>query len=67
MELEKEMEKPVIYKVVINAEEQCALWPSYLDNPVGWQDSGKIGDKEDCLAYVKQVWKDLTPLSLRQA
>ncbi len=67
MELEKEIEKPVTYKVVINEEAQYALWPSYLANPAGWQDSGKSGDKEECLAYVKLVWKDLTPLSLRQA
>ncbi len=53
------------YKVVINHEEQYALWPSQLANPAGWRDAGKSGSKEECLAYVKMTWTDLTPLSLR--
>ncbi|MCR8656496.1 MbtH family protein [Paenibacillus endoradicis] len=55
------------YKVVVNAEEQYALWPVHLHNPSGWSNAGKNGTKEECLAYVKEVWIDLTPLSLRQA
>lgn len=54
-----------VYKVVINHEEQYALWPSQLGNPDGWRDAGKSGSKEECLAYVKENWTDLTPLSLR--
>lgn len=57
----------VMHKVVVNDEEQYALWPSHLNNPAGWRDAGKSGTKEECLTYVKEVWTDLTPLSLRQA
>lgn len=53
-------------KVVINHEEQYSIWPADRDNPLGWRDAGKIGSKEECLAYVEQVWTDMRPLSLRQ-
>ena len=57
----------VMYKVVVNGEEQYALWPDHLNIPAGWQDAGKSGTREQCMAYVKEVWTDLTPLSLRHA
>ena len=57
---------PEILKVVVNHEEQYSLWPSYRENPPGWRDAGKSGSKEECLAYVKEVWTDMRPLSLRQ-
>ncbi len=34
-------------------------------NPVGWKDAGKVGVKAECLAYIKEVWTDMRPLSLR--
>lgn len=55
------------YKVVVNGEEQYALWPEGLAIPAGWRDTGKKGAKAECLEYVKEVWSDLTPLSLRKA
>lgn len=55
-----------LYKVLINHEEQYSLWPIYLDNPRGWNDTGKSGTKEECLVYVKEVWTDMRPLSLRK-
>jgi len=57
----------ISYKVVVNAEEQYALWPSHQQHPDGWSNTGKIGTKEECLSYVKEVWIDLTPQSLRHA
>ncbi|HET8843247.1 MAG TPA: MbtH family protein [Ktedonobacteraceae bacterium] len=54
-----------IYKVVLNHEEQYSIWPQDRDNPPGWQDAGKSGLKEECLAYIKEVWVDMRPLSLR--
>jgi MbtH protein len=57
---------PEILKVVVNHEEQYSLWPSYRENPPGWRDAGKSGSKEECLAYIKEVWTDMRPLSLRQ-
>ena len=55
-----------IYKVVVNHEEQYSIWPADRENPLGWQDVGKSGPKDECLAYIKEVWTDMRPLSLRK-
>lgn len=62
----EEREDKTIYKVVLNHEEQYSIWPSYRDNPLGWKDAGKSGTKTECLAYIKEVWTDMRPLSLRK-
>jgi MbtH protein len=55
-----------IYKVVINDEEQYSIWPENRENPIGWRDAGKSGLKDECLNYIKEVWTDMRPLSLRR-
>ena len=62
-----EDEDKTIYKVVVNHEEQYSIWPEYKENPLGWNDVGKVGTKEECLAYIKEVWTDMRPLSLRRS
>lgn len=61
-----EEEDKTIYKVVVNHEEQYSIWPAYRENPLGWRDVGKSGLKQECLAYIKEVWTDMRPLSLRK-
>ena len=61
-----EQEDTTVYKVVMNHEEQYSIWPSYRDNPLGWSDVGKTGLKEECFDYIKEVWTDMRPLSLRK-
>ena len=61
-----EDEDKTIYKVVVNHEEQYSIWPEYKANPPGWNDAGKVGPKAECLAYIKEVWTDMRPLSLRK-
>ena len=61
----EDREDAAIYKVVVNHEEQYSLWPVERENPSGWQDAGKTGSREDCLAYIKDVWTDMRPLSAR--
>ena len=61
-----EAEDTTIYKVVINHEEQYSIWPADREPPLGWQAVGKQGLKADCLAYIKDVWTDMRPLSVRQ-
>src|SRR3970282_835643 len=60
-----EQEDTTIYKVVVNHEEQYSIWPADRENPLGWRDAGKSGSKTECLAYVKEVWPDMRPPSLR--
>lgn len=55
-----------IYKVVLNHEEQYSIWPADRENPVGWRDVSKVGSKAECLGYIKEVWTDMRPLSLRK-
>ncbi len=55
-----------IYKVVINHEEQYSIWPVDKENAPGWKDVGKQGTKQECLDYIKEVWTDMRPLSLRK-
>jgi MbtH protein len=59
-------EDTTIYKVVVNQEEQYSIHPAHLDIPLGWKEVGKPGPKSECLEYVKQVWTDMRPLSLRK-
>lgn len=59
-------EDKIIYKVVVNHEEQYSIWPADCENPPGWNDAGKSGLKPECLAYIKEVWTDMQPLSLRK-
>ena len=55
-----------VYKAVLNHEEQYSIWPADRENALGWNDAGKSGTKEECLAYIKEVWTDMRPLSLRK-
>jgi uncharacterized protein YbdZ (MbtH family) len=59
-------EDTTVYKVVVNHEEQYSIWPDYKEIPLGWRDVGKSGLKPECLAYIKEVWTDMRPLSLRK-
>ena len=60
-----DQEDTTVYKVVVNHEQQYSIYPADRANPLGWNDAGKTGPKADCLAYVREVWTDMRPLSLR--
>ncbi len=62
----EDREDNTIYKVVVNHEEQYSIWPAHRENPLGWNDVGKSGPKQECLDYIKEVWTDMRPLSLRK-
>ena len=63
---DEEREDKTIYDVVVNHEEQYSIWPTYKDIPAGWKAVGKQGPKAECLAYIKEVWTDMRPLSARR-
>jgi len=52
--------------VLVNHEEQYSLWLADKEIPLGWSAVGTPGSREECLAYVKEVWTDMTPKSLRK-
>lgn len=53
------------YKAVVNHEEQYSIWLADRPLPLGWREAGKTGSKDECLAFIKEVWTDMRPLSLR--
>jgi MbtH protein len=55
-----------IWTVVVNDEEQYSIWFVDRELPPGWRNAGKEGPKEECLAYIEEVWTDMRPLSLRK-
>ncbi len=59
-------EDSTTYKVVLNHEEQYSIWPADRENALGWRDAGRSGTKEECLAFLRQTWTDMRPLSLRR-
>ena len=54
------------WKVVISLEDQYSIWPTSKSVPAGWSKIGKEGSKEECLHYIKEVWVDMRPRSLRE-
>ena len=60
-------EQRELFKVVMNHEEQYSIWFADREPPAGWKAVGKQGKKPECLAYIKEVWTDMRPLSLRKA
>lgn len=60
-----DVENSIVYKAVVNHEEQYSIWPAHREIPHGWRDAGKTGTKDECLAFIQEVWTDMRPLSLR--
>jgi MbtH protein len=56
-----------IFRVLVNDEQQYALWPAILEIPDGWRQTGHQGTKAQCSRYVGEVWRDMRPRSLRAA
>ena len=55
-----------LFDVVQNGEEHYSIWPAGKTMPTGWTKAGKQGSREDCLDYIREVWTDMRPLSLRK-
>jgi MbtH protein len=53
------------YYCLVNDEGQYSIWPDYIDVPRGWVQVGPVGDKETCLTWINDAWKDMRPLSLK--
>lgn len=65
--MSNQIEDTMEYVVVVNHEEQYSIWPSFKPLPLGWNAAGKKGQKAECLEYIKEVWTDMTPASLRKS
>lgn len=54
------------YQVVINHEEQYAIWPAFKTLPAGWKAIGPSGSRAVCLEYIEAHWRDMRPLHIRK-
>ncbi|HEX3558178.1 MAG TPA: MbtH family protein [Pyrinomonadaceae bacterium] len=52
------------FMVLVNAEQQYSLWPTFRDIPVGWTAVGPRGSRKECLDYIEENWTDMRPKSL---
>ena len=64
--MDENTDHEMVYRVVISDEERYSIWPDYKEIPWGWRADTKSGSKQECLDYIKDVWTDMRPLSLRQ-
>lgn len=53
------------FQIVLNTERQYSIWPVHQPLPDGWQATGRVGTKAECLAFIDAVWNDMNPLSQR--
>lgn len=63
---ESGMDDDARYEVLRNDEDQYSLWLAGHEVPAGWHRVGKEGTKDECSAYVDEVWTDMRPRSLRE-
>jgi MbtH protein len=54
------------YRVVVNEKGQYSVLLIERAVPPGWSDVGKAGRKTECLSYIREVWTDIRPLSVRR-
>jgi MbtH protein len=54
------------YIALINEEGQYSLWKADKEIPVGWKQEGPRGTRDQCLEYIREVWTDMRPLSVRR-
>lgn len=52
------------YRVVVNAENQHALWPDFAEVPAGWDTVFGPTGAAECLDHVASSWTDMRPASL---
>ncbi|MEU8199455.1 MbtH family protein [Microbispora amethystogenes] len=54
------------FRVLVNGEDQHALWPLFLDVPDGWISVYGPESRQECLKYIEEHWTDMRPRTLRE-
>jgi MbtH protein len=52
------------YRVLVNAEGQHSLWPTFREIPAGWSAVGSTGSRQACLDWIEARWTDIRPRSV---
>ena len=45
----------IVYRVMVSADGQYAIWPVEREDASGWRDTGKRGSKAQCLAFIDEA------------
>ena len=53
------------FVVVVNDQDQHALWRAGLDAPSGWRRASAAMARSECLAAIERGWPDIAPASVR--
>jgi MbtH protein len=48
-----------------NDEAKYSIWPALRELPAGRHAVGKSGTKEECCAFLDEIWTDMRPRSVR--
>jgi amino acid adenylation domain-containing protein/thioester reductase-like protein len=56
---------PDAFVVVLNDQDQHALWRAGLDVPPGWRRASAAMARSECLAAIEGAWPDIAPASVR--
>lgn len=51
------------FHVVVNAEGQHSLWPTFADVPAGWDAVAGPGSRAEAMRYIEENWTDIRPRS----
>ena len=53
-----------LYHVLVNAEGQHSLWPTFVEMPQGWMIAHGSDTRSACIEFVNRSWTDMRPKSL---
>ena len=56
---------PDAFVVVVNDQDQRALWRAGVDVPSGWRRASAVMARGECLAAIDRAWPDIAPASVR--
>ena len=56
---------PDAFVVVVNDQDQRALWRAGLDVPSGWRRASAVMARGECLTAIDRGWPDIAPASVR--
>ncbi|MFO1103167.1 MAG: MbtH family protein [Methylocystis sp.] len=60
-------DESLAFLVLVNAQGQHSLWPTFAPAPTGWRQAFGPSDRGACLNFVDEHWTDMRPKSVRDA
>jgi MbtH protein len=54
------------FLVLVNADGQYSLWPTFKEVPAGWTVERDAGTRAASLDYISEKWSDMRPQASRR-